>query len=703
MPIDPNIPLAYHPQAGFGIINPLDAAAKRAEVTGAEQHNQIGAMQVQEQQRQMAEGQRMRDVFAQNPDIQTAIPKIMAINPQVGIGMSKSLLDNTHKQLDIAKTGIENNAASAKRLGSIAGGIKDETSFHSGIATALKENLIDAGHAQAFITQGYNPETQKQIDQLAQNGLTVEEQKKDSLAQLEEKRKQADADHKRRMEPFQEQEQSAKAATAGMEFAARTVGKVGNQPAWNDWLKTLPPSIAAQVGDMYSPAAVKQVQNMAFSPKDLETAKERNRHNVEMEPAGQFKAMMDSLGGGAPSAPTQAPATGGPQIPAGTLAANNNNPLNLRFAGQPGATEGEGGFARFANPAAGEQAGLRQIKLDQGRPLTVGGYIAKFAPPAENDTESYISNAEKALGVPRDTPLANVEAGKILQFQMKQESGATPGQPSALPAAQSSTPGATPAPPSANGRDESALQNVNPAIANKVRAISAGRMQPPPQGGRGPIGMLNQSINQLLMRYDPGFDFTNAGLRMKTANDFGPGGASGKSINAIDTAFQHAGDLSDLVEGLNNTNYRKYNTFTNWIQNEKGSPEVKRFENVRGKFAEELTRAWRGSGGAEADLQRELSVLNAADSPTTLRNVIADDVNLLMAKYGASKHQYEGNMGFPLPEAKGISKEAQAAAQKITGRRGGSAKVAVVSPEGVAGTIDADKWEQAQKRGFKKQ
>ena len=64
--------------------------------------------------------------------------------------------------------------------------------------------------------------------------------------------------------------------------------------------------------------------------------------------------------------------TSSPQINLGSsLAQKNNNPGNLRFAGQEGASEGAGGFARFETPEAGYKALQRQIELDKVRGMTV--------------------------------------------------------------------------------------------------------------------------------------------------------------------------------------------------------------------------------------------------------------------------------------------------------------------------------------------
>lgn len=117
-------------------------------------------------------------------------------------------------------------------------------------------------------------------------------------------------------------------------------------------------------------------------------------------------------------------------IPSGGIAGRHNNPFNLKFAGQPGASPGEpasdgGQWARFQTPESGWQAGVDQVGMDIGRGLTLGQYITKFAPPSSNDTAAYIRQASQAVGANPETPLAEVDTGKLLDFQAKKESGAT--------------------------------------------------------------------------------------------------------------------------------------------------------------------------------------------------------------------------------------------------------------------------------------
>lgn len=86
-------------------------------------------------------------------------------------------------------------------------------------------------------------------------------------------------------------------------------------------------------------------------------------------------------------------------------AERNNNPGNLEFRGQSGATpeDGEGRFAKFATPAEGVEALANQLRLDGSRGLnTIEKIIRKYAPSNENNTESYIKTLSKYTSIGRN-------------------------------------------------------------------------------------------------------------------------------------------------------------------------------------------------------------------------------------------------------------------------------------------------------------
>lgn len=92
----------------------------------------------------------------------------------------------------------------------------------------------------------------------------------------------------------------------------------------------------------------------------------------------------------------------------------NNNPGNLVFANQEGATleapnaKGEQRFARFNTPEEGIRALANQVSSYYNGTSAAAGYqklqtvssiISKWAPPKENNTNQYIDNVSKYLGV----------------------------------------------------------------------------------------------------------------------------------------------------------------------------------------------------------------------------------------------------------------------------------------------------------------
>lgn len=102
------------------------------------------------------------------------------------------------------------------------------------------------------------------------------------------------------------------------------------------------------------------------------------------------------------------------------LAYVNNNVGNLRYAGQAGATQGEGGFAKFPTPEAGFYALINQIQLDQTRQLSLSKFVNKYAPPSENNTTEYVKYVSSALGVPStiDISMINpIDLAKVIALK----------------------------------------------------------------------------------------------------------------------------------------------------------------------------------------------------------------------------------------------------------------------------------------------
>lgn len=99
---------------------------------------------------------------------------------------------------------------------------------------------------------------------------------------------------------------------------------------------------------------------------------------------------------------------------AGDRAARNNNPGNLKFAGQPGATqEPNGPFAVFPTAQAGRSALLAQLQADQQRMpnATPEEYFAKYSPDSDpgngpGQSQAYANSVRQSLTAPSAAPPA---------------------------------------------------------------------------------------------------------------------------------------------------------------------------------------------------------------------------------------------------------------------------------------------------------
>lgn len=102
----------------------------------------------------------------------------------------------------------------------------------------------------------------------------------------------------------------------------------------------------------------------------------------------------------------------------GTLAYQNNNPGNLVYVGQPGATQGAGGFAAFSSYNAGYTALTNQITLDAVRGTDVNGnptttiseLLSSWAPSSDprNNTPAYIASVASQTGYDPNAPLSSL-------------------------------------------------------------------------------------------------------------------------------------------------------------------------------------------------------------------------------------------------------------------------------------------------------
>ncbi len=248
------------------------------------------------------------------------------------------------------------------------------------------------------------------------------------------------------------------------------------------------------------------------------------------------------------------------------------------------------------------------------------------------------------------------------------------------------------------------LKTLPAAQQGQIKALAEGR-QP------FPTGMSYARLQPLIAavtQYDPTFDAANYNARNKARSDFqSPSGTGGKTINALNTALQHAGKLSDLIETLDNTEYPMANTVINAVRNQTGNTAVTNYRAVAPQLAKEIERAWRGTGGSSGDIKDLIESIGGNMGKQQQREALANFVDLVEGKLDATKTQRDNVLGpagasipilFPQNQPiidsiknRASGSSSSAASPDLTGLKAGTARTFTTGPySGQKWTIGAD-------------
>lgn len=190
------------------------------------------------------------------------------------------------------------------------------------------------------------------------------------------------------------------------------------------------------------------------------------------------------------------------------------------------------------------------------------------------------------------------------------------------------------------------IAKLPPSEAAQVKALAEGRMAFP--AGKAAASPYWQRRLAQVSQYDPEFDAVNFNARAGTRRDF-TSGKSSQNIKALNTAIGHVGQLAEQISGTASHGGFPFATTVNAIENAgargMGSSGITKFEQTAGAVAGELTQVFRGTGGAEADIQRYMSELNSNASEEQKKAAIANIAGLLKSRLDALNDQYHKGMG----------------------------------------------------------
>lgn len=218
---------------------------------------------------------------------------------------------------------------------------------------------------------------------------------------------------------------------------------------------------------------------------------------------------------------------------------------------------------------------------------------------------------------------------------------------------------------------EEFLKTLDPSLASEIKGYAEGRIPYSPTMAKSPRGM---ALTRYITQYDPNFDAVNYAARNAVRKDF-TAGKSAQNVSSFNTAIAHLDTLDKAVDGLNNgSTLPILNGPINAVAGAVSADFQKRrnnFEMAKTAVVDELTRAFRGTGGNVHDLVEWNKSLNSASSPEALHAAVRQGIELLRGRIQSLSDTYNRGMGTTKDPHELLSPKAQEALRRMEGAAGG--------------------------------
>jgi GH24 family phage-related lysozyme (muramidase) len=299
-----------------------------------------------------------------------------------------------------------------------------------------------------------------------------------------------------------------------------------------------------------------------------------------------------------PAYPGQEPEKGGI---INRLTGMNFNPLNLSDRERIAMiTGGLGGWQAGANAYTGmrgqdisaaqhgQQLAMEAMKMQQSMAAPtvmnqkIGPYGEKFEEYGHYDqkTGAYVPNAGAASGT--SSPYGGMTGDAYNQAIAAVNSGKT---------------------------GPEFLKGLSPMQAGQADRM--GTYQEPPADEKTPQGRMQLAM---AARAHPGYDPSQYPIMQKTRQDM-LSGATAKVMKSGTTGVQHLAEFFEEADKSGTSSIPAFNKAGNYIAETRGKPGGNPARALAGLGAEETTAFYRGTGGAEGDIERHLSTLNENMAP----------------------------------------------------------------------------------------
>lgn len=198
---------------------------------------------------------------------------------------------------------------------------------------------------------------------------------------------------------------------------------------------------------------------------------------------------------------------------------------------------------------------------------------------------------------------------------------------------------------------EEYLKTLPQQEATQVKALTEGRLRPPPMGRKNPYW------EQLLAKagqYEPGFDMTKYAARQAVRTDFDKGKAAG-NIKALNTVMGHLDSMDKAIEPLGNFSMAPgiMNPLKDAYYNNLGDEDYQRaranFRLAKGAVASELMKVFRETGGSVTEVKDWEEKIHEDDSPAALKQTVKSAIELIGSRLNAVNDQWNRTMNVERP------------------------------------------------------
>lgn len=181
---------------------------------------------------------------------------------------------------------------------------------------------------------------------------------------------------------------------------------------------------------------------------------------------------------------------------------------------------------------------------------------------------------------------------------------------------------------------------VNP---NLVQAIIEGRAPYPANSRASDAAAIREAVHA----QDPSFDAVNYNSRLKTRQD-ATSGKTAQNLTSFNTTIGHLGTFDKTIDELHNSGSPVWNTIANAVSGQtdtKFAAAKANFETAKTAVIDEMTRAFRGTGGNVHDLEQWEKNISSAASPQALHAAVRQAAELLKSRIDSVGDTYNRGMG----------------------------------------------------------